>query len=199
MEHVELIVFGLLVAIAGLAVLARVVRVPYPVTLVLGGALIGFLPGVPDVQLDPDLVLLIFLPPLLYGAAFFTSVRDLRRNAKAIAMLSIPLVVVTMGAVAVVAHEVVGLDWGPAFVLGAIVSPTDAVAPGRDHAPDRRAAAPDLDRRGREPHERLDRAGPVPVRGGRRGERARSPSGRRSRSSSPPGSAACWWDWPPGG
>jgi monovalent cation/hydrogen antiporter len=128
-EHVELIVFGLLLAIAGLAVLARVVRVPYPVTLVLGGALIGFLPGVPDVQLDPDLVLLIFLPPLLYGAAFFTSVRDLRRNAKAIAMLSIPLVVVTMGAVAVVAHEVVGLDWGPAFVLGAIVSPTDAVAP----------------------------------------------------------------------
>jgi monovalent cation/hydrogen antiporter len=128
-EHVELIVFGLLVAIAGLAVLARVVRVPYPVTLVLGGALIGFLPGVPDVELDPDLVLLIFLPPLLYGAAFFTSVRDLRRNAKAIAMLSIPLVVVTMGAVAVVAHEVVGLDWGPAFVLGAIVSPTDAVAP----------------------------------------------------------------------
>jgi monovalent cation/hydrogen antiporter len=128
-EHLELIVLGLLLAIAGLAVLARVVRVPYPVTLVLGGAVIGFLPGVPDVQLDPDLVLLIFLPPLLYGAAFFTSVRDLRRNAKAIAMLSIPLVAVTMGAVALVAHEVVGLDWGPAFVLGAIVSPTDAVAP----------------------------------------------------------------------
>ena len=129
MEHVELIVFGLLLASAGLAVVARLVRVPYPVTLVIGGAAIGFLPGVPDVELDPDLVLLIFLPPLLYGAAFFTSVRDLRRNAKAIAMLSIPLVVVTMGAVALVAHEVVGLDWGPAFVLGAIVSPTDAVAP----------------------------------------------------------------------
>jgi len=128
-EHIELIVFGLLVAIAGLAVLARVVRVPYPVTLVAGGAVIGFLPGVPSVELDPDVVLLIFLPPLLYGAAFFTSVRDLRRNAKAIALLSIPLVLVTMGAVAVVAHEVVGLDWAPAFVLGAIVSPTDAVAP----------------------------------------------------------------------
>jgi len=128
-EHVELIVFGLLVAIAGLAVIARVVRVPYPVTLVLGGAVIGFLPGVPSVELDPDLVLLIFLPPLLYGAAFFTSVRDLRRNARPIALLSIPLVGVTMAAVALVAHEVVGLDWGPAFVLGAIVSPTDAVAP----------------------------------------------------------------------
>jgi monovalent cation/hydrogen antiporter len=128
-DHVELIVFGLLLAIATLAVLARVVRVPYPVTLVLGGAAIGFLPGVPSVELDPDLVLLIFLPPLLYGAAFFTSVRDLRRNAKPIAELAIPLVLVTMAAVALVAHEVIGLDWGPAFVLGAIVSPTDAVAP----------------------------------------------------------------------
>ena len=129
MEHIELIVFGLLVAIAALAVLARIVHVPYPVTLVLGGAVIGFLPGMPTVELDPDVVLLIFLPPLLYGAAFFTSVRDLRRNAKPIALLSIPLVLVTMAAVALVAHEVIGLDWGTAFVLGAIVSPTDAVAP----------------------------------------------------------------------
>jgi monovalent cation/hydrogen antiporter len=128
-EHIELVIFGLLVATAGLAVLARVVGVPYPVTLVAGGAVIGFLPGVPTVELEPELVLLIFLPPLLYGAAFFTSVRDLRRNAKAIAMLSIPLVLVTMLAVALVAHEVIGLDWGPALVLGAIVSPTDAVAP----------------------------------------------------------------------
>ena len=129
MEHIELVIFGLLVATAGLAVLARVVGVPYPVTLVAGGAVIGFLPGVPSVELEPELVLLIFLPPLLYGAAFFTSVRDLRRNAGPIALLSIPLVFVTMLAVAVVAHEVIGLDWGPAFVLGAIVSPTDAVAP----------------------------------------------------------------------
>jgi CPA1 family monovalent cation:H+ antiporter len=128
-EHIELVIFGLLLATAGLAVLARVVNVPYPVTLVAGGAVIGFLPGVPSVELDPELVLLIFLPPLLYGAAFFTSVRDLRRNAGPIALLSIPLVLVTMIAVALLAHEVIGLDWGPAFVLGAIVSPTDAVAP----------------------------------------------------------------------
>ena len=129
MEHIELIVFGLLVATAGLAVLARVVDVPYPITLVLGGVVIGFLPGVPTVQLDPEIVLLIFLPPLLYGAAFFTSVRELRQNARSIATLAIPLVFVTMAAVAVVAHEVVGLGWAEAFVLGAIVSPTDAVAP----------------------------------------------------------------------
>ena len=129
MEHIELVVFGLLVAIAGLAVLAGVLRVPYPITLVLGGTVIGFLPGVPTVELDPDLVLLIFLPPLLYGAAFFTSVRELRQNARPIAALAIPLVFVTMAAVALVAHEVVGLGWAESFVLGAIVSPTDAVAP----------------------------------------------------------------------
>ena len=129
MDHIELIVFGLLLAVAGLAVLARVVGVPYPITLVAGGAVIGFLPGVPTVELDPDVVLLIFLPPLLYGAAFFTSVRELRRDARSIATLAIPLVFATMAAVAIVVHEVVGLEWSESFVLGAIVSPTDAVAP----------------------------------------------------------------------
>jgi monovalent cation/hydrogen antiporter len=128
-EHVEIVVFGLLLGVSALAVLARVLGVPYPITLVLGGSVIGFIPGVPSVELEPELVLLIFLPPLLYGAAFFTSLRDLRRNARAIALLAIPLVGVTMVAVAVVAHEVIGLGWGEAFVLGAIVSPTDAVAP----------------------------------------------------------------------
>jgi monovalent cation/hydrogen antiporter len=128
-HHVELIIFGLLLGVAGLAVLARVLGVPYPITLVVGGSVIGFIPGVPSVELEPDLVLLIFLPPLLYGAAFFTSLRDLRRNARPIALLAIPLVGVTMVAVAVVAHEVIGLGWGESFVLGAIVSPTDAVAP----------------------------------------------------------------------
>ena len=139
MDDVDLLVFGLLVATAALGVLAGLLRVPYPITLVLGGAVIGFLPGVPSVELDPDIVLLIFLPPLLYGAAFFTSVRELRRNVKAIAALAIPLVFVTMAAVAVVAHEVVGLGWAESFVLGAIVSPTDAVAPAEIM---RRVAAP---------------------------------------------------------
>ncbi|HEX5980512.1 MAG TPA: Na+/H+ antiporter [Thermoleophilaceae bacterium] len=128
-HHLELIVFGLLLGIAALAVLARILGVPYPITLVVGGSLIGFIPGVPSVELEPELVLLIFLPPLLYGAAFFTSLRDLRRNARPIALLSIPLVGVTMAAVAVVAHEVIGLGWAESFVLGAVVSPTDAVAP----------------------------------------------------------------------
>jgi CPA1 family monovalent cation:H+ antiporter len=129
MEHVELTVFGILAAIAALAVLAGVLRVPYPILLVLGGLGLGFVPGVPEIELDPDLVLLIFLPPLLYGAAFFTSLRDLRANVRAIGMLSIGLVLVTMVAVAAVAHAAIGLSWPVAFALGAIVAPTDAVAP----------------------------------------------------------------------
>jgi monovalent cation/hydrogen antiporter len=128
-EHLELLIFGILLAIPALAVLAGRVGVPYPVTLVVGGAIIGFVPGVPEVELDPDLVLLIFLPPLLYGAAFFTSLRDLRDNARPIALLSVGVVFATMGAVAILAHQVIGLDWAESFVLGAIVSPTDAVAP----------------------------------------------------------------------
>ena len=129
MEHLELVIFGLLAGIVAFAFLAHLVHVPYPITLVLGGTAIGFIPGIPSVELDPELVLLIFLPPLLYGAAFFTSLRDLRRNARPIALLAIGLVLGTMAAVALIAHYVIGLDWDVAFVLGAIVSPTDAVAP----------------------------------------------------------------------
>jgi monovalent cation/hydrogen antiporter len=129
MEHVELMVFGLLVGTAALAVLANKIGVPYPITLVVGGVVIGFVPGIPAVELEPELVLLIFLPPLLYGAAFFTSLRDLKANARPIALLSIGLVLLTMAGVALLAHAVIGLGWAESFVLGAIVSPTDAVAP----------------------------------------------------------------------
>lgn len=128
-EHIELVVFGLLVAVAALAVVARIVRVPYPILLVIGGVAIGFVPAIPDIELDPDIVLLVFLPPLLYAAAFFSNLRELRANARPIGLLSIGLVVVTTLAVAAVAHLAIGLAWPVAFVLGAIVSPTDAVAP----------------------------------------------------------------------
>src|SRR5215203_3731790 len=120
---------GLLLVVATLVTLARVMSVPYPIFLVLGGLAIGFVPGMPDVELDPELVLLIFLPPLLYSSAFFASLRDLRRNVGPISLLSGGLVLLTCGAVAVVVHAVVpGMSWAAAFVLGAIVSPTDPVA-----------------------------------------------------------------------
>jgi monovalent cation/hydrogen antiporter len=131
MEHLELTILGLLVAITALSVLARLVHVPYPIALVLGGLALGFVPGIGSVTLSPDLVLLIFLPPLLYGAAFFSNPRELKNNIRPIGWLAVGLVFATTGAVAVVGHELVGLSWGVAFVLGAVVSPTDAVAPAQ--------------------------------------------------------------------
>jgi monovalent cation/hydrogen antiporter len=127
--HDQLLLIGLLAAIAALLVAAPILRIPYPIFLVLGGLALGFVPGVPSIALPPDVVLIAVLPPLLYSSAFFTSLRDLRANAVAIGMLAIPLVIVTMTVVAVVAHQWVdGMSWSAAFVLGAIVSPTDPIA-----------------------------------------------------------------------
>jgi CPA1 family monovalent cation:H+ antiporter len=120
---------ALLAAALLLLALSQLVRIPYPILLVLGGVGIGFVPGAPDVQLNPDLVLVAVLPPLLYGAAYFTSLRELRANMRPIGLLAVGLVLTTMVAVAVVAHEAVdGLGWAGAFVLGALVSPTDPTA-----------------------------------------------------------------------
>jgi Na+/H+ antiporter len=120
---------AILVAVALLLVAAERTTIPYPILLVVGGLGLGFLPGIPELQLPPDLVLVAVLPPLLYGSAFFTSLRDLRENAFAISVLAFGLVLSTMVIVAVVAHELIpGLGWGSAFVLGAVVSPTDPTA-----------------------------------------------------------------------
>jgi monovalent cation/hydrogen antiporter len=125
----SLILVGLLTAGAALLALAELVRIPYPILLVLGGLTVGFVPGMPDIELSPDLVLVAILPPLLYGSAFFTSLRELRANIRPIGLLAVGLVLTTMLAVAVVAHALIpGLDWATAFVLGAIVSPTDPTA-----------------------------------------------------------------------
>ena len=125
----SLILLALLAAGAALLAISQFVRVPYPILLVLGGLAIGFVPGMPSIELSPDLVLVAFLPPLLYGAAFFTPLRELRANAGAISTLAVGLVLATTVAVAVVAHAVIPeLTWPTAFVLGAIVSPTDPTA-----------------------------------------------------------------------
>jgi Na+/H+ antiporter len=127
--HDELQLFALLVALAVMLVVAARGRMPVAVFLVIGGLLLGFVPGLPQVQLPPDLVLVAILPPLLYSAAFFTGLRDLRANLRPISLLSVGLVAATMCVVALVAHGVIpGLTWGAAFTLGAIVSPTDALA-----------------------------------------------------------------------
>ena len=125
----ELVLLGVLLAVAALFVASALSEIPYPILFVLGGLTLGFVPGVPNVQLNPDLVLVIVLPPLLYSAAFFSSLRDLRANVRQISFLSIGLVLATTFAIAAVAHAWIDdLSWEAAIVLGAIVSPTDAIA-----------------------------------------------------------------------
>jgi CPA1 family monovalent cation:H+ antiporter len=120
---------AVLFAAAVLVRLADRVSIPYPIALVIGGVAIGFIPGLPDIGVDPDVVFLVFLPPLLASSGFNASPQELRAAAHQVASLALGLTLVTMGAVAVVAHEVVpGLGWPAAFVLGAIVAPTDPVS-----------------------------------------------------------------------
>jgi monovalent cation/hydrogen antiporter len=127
--HNEVQLLALLAVLGILLVLAAAESLPVPILLVTGGLLLGFAPGLPHLELAPDLVLVAILPPLLYSSAFFTGLRDLRANLRPISLLAIGLVVVTMCGVAVVAHAAIGgLSWASAFTLGAIVSPTDALA-----------------------------------------------------------------------
>lgn len=127
MHDVEVVV-GLVAAVAVLAGVAARLDVPYPVVLVLGGLGLGLVPGLPSPRLDPDLVFFVFLPPLLYRAGFFSSVRDLRDHAGQIGLLAVGLVLATLLAAAAVAHWAVGIPWAPSFVLGAVLGPTDPVA-----------------------------------------------------------------------
>ncbi|MDQ3925307.1 MAG: Na+/H+ antiporter [Actinomycetota bacterium] len=127
MDPIESLIF-LLGAAALLAQLARILKVPYPVFLVLGGLLIGFVPGLPTVEISPEIVFLVFLPPLLNYAAFFSSPQDLRRHLRPLLALAIGLVLFTTVIIALIAHTLIGLPWAAAFVLGAILAPTDPVA-----------------------------------------------------------------------
>jgi CPA1 family monovalent cation:H+ antiporter len=127
-SDLQIFIAALFIAAAVLNSVARWLDVPYPIPLVIGGVLLGLIPGIPEIHLDPDLVLLLFLPPLLYSAAYFADLRALRRDLRVISLTSIGLVLMTTGIVAVVAHELIGLPWAVSFALGAIVSPTDPVA-----------------------------------------------------------------------
>jgi CPA1 family monovalent cation:H+ antiporter len=127
-SDIQIFIAALLVSVAVLNAVANWLTVPYPIVLVVGGLALGLLPGMPEIQLPPDLVLLLFLPPLLYSGSFFADLPALRRDARVISLLSIGLVLATTVAVAVVAHAAFGLPWAMAFVLGAIVSPTDPTA-----------------------------------------------------------------------
>ena len=109
--------------------LAEFGKVPAPIVLVLGGLAIAFVPGLPEIELDPDIVFLVFLPPLVFSAGWRTSPRELRTVLRPLALLAIGLVFLTAAVVAVVAHALVPhLGWPEAAVLGAVLAPTDAVA-----------------------------------------------------------------------
>src|SRR3954452_12699946 len=100
--NLQIVIAALFVSAAGLNALANWLNVPYPIPLVIGGLLLGLVPGIPDIQLDPDLVLLVFLPPLLYSSAIFSDLRALRSDARVISLTAIGLVLATAAVVAVI-------------------------------------------------------------------------------------------------
>jgi NhaP-type Na+/H+ or K+/H+ antiporter len=128
LQNLEIAVV-LLVAVLILTTLARSLLLPYPILLVVGGLALSQLPKMPVLRLDPELVFLVFLPPILWSAAYFTSLRDFRANLPTISFLAVGLVAATAAAVAAAARWIIpGIGWPEALALGAIVSPPDAVA-----------------------------------------------------------------------
>lgn len=128
MEHYSIVIF-ILALLIGLSAIADRIKIPYPVLLVIAGMTIGFIPVFPNIALMPEVVFLIFLPPMLYDSAFNISFKDFRTNLNTITTLSISLVFTTVVGIAVIAYYCIpGMTWPLAFVLGSILSATDAVA-----------------------------------------------------------------------
>lgn len=123
-----LVLVALLCATVAAAIIAKRLAVPYPIAFVIGGILLAFVPHLPVPKIDPNLIFLLVLPPLLHAGGWSTDLEEFRRNVRPIALLAIGLVLFSTAIIAVIAHALVGLDWTMAFVLGAIVSPPDAVA-----------------------------------------------------------------------
>ncbi|MGH8802803.1 MAG: cation:proton antiporter, partial [Casimicrobiaceae bacterium] len=123
------IALPLVLLVAALSVVARRVRVPSPMLMLIAGSAIAFVPGLPALTIEPSLVLLWLLPPLLYSSGVGMSWRGFRSNLRPILLLAVGCVLFTASLVAVVAHYALGIPWAVGFVLGAIVSPPDAVAP----------------------------------------------------------------------
>src|SRR6266576_96783 len=117
-----------LVVVALLAIVARRTRIPHPILLTIGGVILALIPGLPEIHLEPELVFNLFLPPLLYPAAVYTSWRDFRTNLRPILLMATVLVLITMAATASLFPALTGLPLAVGFVFGALISPPDAVA-----------------------------------------------------------------------
>src|ERR1700677_1411957 len=121
-HHWELILLFLMILIASVTALARRFQIPHPIVLVIGGLIVSLIPNMPEVTLNPDIVFLVFLPPLLFAAAYHTSWRDFRSNIVGISLLAFGLVEFTVAALAFTAGRFLpGFDHRTGFVLGALV------------------------------------------------------------------------------
>lgn len=128
MDNYAIIIFILAIMI-GLSAIADKIKLPYPIILIIAGIAVGFIPSLPVIDINPEIIFLIFLPPLLYDAAFNISFKEFKTNINTISTLAISLVFITTLGIAVVAHYIIpGMSWPLSFVLGAILSATDAVA-----------------------------------------------------------------------
>jgi NhaP-type Na+/H+ or K+/H+ antiporter len=128
-QGVEIVFLLLLLFVVAFGALARRLETPYPIVLVIGGLLLSFIPGIPEITLNPDLVFFVILPPLLYSAAWLTSWREFSYNLVSIFLLAFGLVTFTVVGVALAGQWLFpGFDWRVGLVLGAVVAPTDAIA-----------------------------------------------------------------------
>ena len=128
-QGIEIVFLLLLLFVVVFGALARKLETPYPIVLVIGGLLLSFVPGIPKVTLDTELVFLVIIPPLLYSAAWLTSWREFSYNLVSIFLLAFGLVTFTVVGVALAGQWLLpGFDWRVGLVLGAVVAPTDAIA-----------------------------------------------------------------------
>jgi len=127
MEGYSVVIILLAIAI-GLSPIASRMKFPYPILLLIVGIIVGFIPGFRIISIDPEVIFLLFLPPMLYSAAYDISIKDFKRNFQTISILAVRLVFVTTMGIAIAAHYCIGISWPLSFVLGAILSPPDAIA-----------------------------------------------------------------------
>src|SRR6266403_73355 len=128
-QAVELVFLLLLLFVVAFGALARELQTPYPIILVIAGTLLAFVPSIPKISLNPDVIFFVILPPLLYSAAWLTSWRDFSYNLVSILFLAFGLVTFTVLGVTALGHWFLpGFDWRVGLVLGAVVAPTDAIA-----------------------------------------------------------------------